>query len=394
MDGILNIVVYVIFACSLAWLASKSEEQTEYYGVSVYSWDRYLVWFVAIFVIIAAFRCNVGADHVSYAYKFAHGRADNTGKEPLWNGYVRVAYKYHIYWMLSIALCAFVQIYFITKTLMPYRWMLVFVPFVMFGGRYWMDMMGAVRQMMAACGFFWASRFIYERKLIPYLGFIFIGTLVHQSVIILLPLYLLPRHWSIEGKRVLLSIILVVCVIIGQTPNFTALADYVRSLAEVSNYEEKADYLATSLAGELEEQLSFGPMMWSYLLIQLFIIYWGGKLKEKYAEFIPMFDIWYYLSYIYACIYFLVCNLGHYYIRPLMYLSLFQMALASLLLYHITSEYRKYKLKLSVYLLFWSIVGMNTVWDVWKATPLRHEISTYKLVFFSEQSQRYLGPIL
>lgn len=84
-------------------------------------------------------------------------------------------------WLFGLALYVFIQNFFITDTLKQYRKLLIFLPFVFFGGRYWMDTMGAVRLMTVACGFLWASRFIFERKPLFYAAFIIIGSMIHQS---------------------------------------------------------------------------------------------------------------------------------------------------------------------------------------------------------------------
>ena len=84
---------------------------------------------------------------------------------------------------------------------------------------------------------------------------------------------------------------------------------------------------------------SFGPMMLSYLLIPICIIWYGSELEEEYCEKIPYFNLWFNFAYLYACGYFLVCNIGHYFIRPVMYFSLFQMVIAAGLLRFLWCDY-------------------------------------------------------
>jgi hypothetical protein len=386
---IFEVLIYVFFAFYSSSLARKSEnyiEQAELDGESTDVWDKYLKQFVAFFTIIAAIRCNVGSDNLSYALMFDRFPIDDSGKETLWWKFVALVQELGIHWVIAMGVCGFVQIYFITKTLKPYRWLLVFIPFVFLGGRYWMDSMNAVRQMTAACIFFWSSRFIYENKRVKYLVIVFVCSLIHQSSVLLFPLVLLPGNLSIEQQRWKLIAIFLVCFALGQTPAFQSVANAVGSLANLANYDSYATQMTSMLSSNYnKEALSFGPMMLTYLLIPIFIIWYGPELKERYADKVPYFSLWYNFAFFYACAYFLVCNIGHIFIRSIMYFSLFQMVMAAMLLHFLWTEYRTYGVRQLATIAFCIVIATNTAWDVTKASISGRylETTTYKTIFFN-----------
>jgi hypothetical protein len=384
----------VFFAFFSSSLAKKSENYIEQSGESTDVWDKYLIMFVTFFTVIAAIRCDVGSDNLSYAVIFDRVHVDHNGREELWKLFVDTVQHLGLHWTFGLGICGFIQIFFITKALKPYRWLLVFVPLVFFGGRYWMDCMNAVRQMMAASIFLWASRFIYDRKRIKYLIVIFICSLIHNSAVLLLPLVFLPLTISIERHRWTLLAIFLSCFVIGQTPAFQSLAGVVQSVAVSTDYEVYATSMSSALqSGNDDEALAYGPMMLSYLLISIFIIWYGPELKAKYEDKIPYFSLWYNLSYFYACAYFFVCNLGHIFIRPLQYFSLFQMVIAALLLRYLWTEYRTYGVRPLAALFFCIVIATNTAWAVTKASNLGYirECSTYKTIFFNKDILKTLG---
>ena len=128
--------------------------------------------------------------------------------------------------------------------------------------------------------------------------------------------------------------ILTCCLIIGRTPAFQNLADTINFLTAITGYDRYEGKVTEMLSGGYDdEKLGFGPMMLSFYLIGIFIMWYAPKLKETYGKYIPQFDLWYLLSNSYICIYFLICNISHIFIRPTMYFEVFQLIMASLLLF-------------------------------------------------------------
>lgn len=389
---VIDILIYVFFAFFSSSLAKKSVNYVENNDLSTLQWDKYLVYFILFFTVIGGIRWNVGVDSLSYAHWFTYPQPEAHSKEGLWWFFVNFIQANGIHWTIGLAVCSFIQIFFITEALKTYRWLLVFIPFVFFGGRYWMDCMNAVRQMIVACGFFWASKYIYEKKIFKYCIFILLASLIHQSALILLPFYFIPASLNITNKRFILIGILLVCFIAGQTPAFQGTVRYFQMIADVTNYDGYGVSMSEMLMrGKTSEALSFGPMMMTYLLIPIFIIWYGPTLYERYGEKLQCFNGWFILAFFYACYYFLACNISHLFIRPAMYFSLFQLVMASILLNYLWSEYRAYGVRQVATFLFCVVIFTNTAWDIAKASGKSFETTTYKVFFMHTSANKPLG---
>lgn len=358
-------------------------------------WNRYLTYFVAFFTIICAVRWNVGSDCLSYARMFARGHISdlNKDKEALWTLFVRFIYEHDLHWTIGMGIVAFAQILFLTLSLRKYQFILVMLPFVLFGGCYWGNLVGAMRQMVVACAFVYASWFIVERKWIKYLIFIALSIGIHSSATLLLPFILWPPKFNMCNKRMILLIIFAVCFILGLTPQFTGMSKYMTFMQDMSNntYGETLSMMLTT--GYNSEAKSYGPMMISYVAITVFLIWYGPELYNKYAKTLPTFNIWFNFAYIYSCLYFLVCNISHLFIRPVLYLLMFQMIMAALLLHYLWHEYRLHGRKQGVTILFCCVIAMNTVWEVYKTLDISPSggIVTYKLYFMNMDKVKYFN---
>lgn len=392
MTAIIDILIYVAFAFIASSLAKKSENYVENSDERDSSWDRYLVCFVLFFAVIGGIRWNVGSDCLSYAIWFTFPTLEDQTKESLWWYFVDSFRAIGLHWSIGLGICAFVQMFFITAALRPYRWLIVFVPFVFFGGRYWQDCMGAVRQMIVGCGFLWASKFISERNAVKYMICIMIASMIHQSALILLPVYLLPLNKSFEQHRWKLIVVFGICIVIGQTPAFSGMISYVQFITGATNYDVYSDKFSSLLgAGETDEALVIGPMMLTYIAIPIFIIWYGPELKSEFADIIPSFNLWYNLAYCYACGYFLVCNISHLFIRPMLYFSLFQMVMGAMVLAFLWKAYKEYGLKQYALLLYCIVIFTNTAWDVFKASGRAWETTTYKVFLFHPDQRSRLN---
>ena len=382
---ILDILVYVIFACIMSKLAKKS------YNINPAGrkWDSHLILFVAFYTIICAFRWNVGVDSAGYAYMFEYGNPEPISEadgEVLFYFMQNISAKLHLPFVFGMGLCAFLQIFFITKTLKEYKYVLIALPIVLFGSRYFLDLNNGVRQMIVASMFVYFSKYIAERKFWRYAIWILIASTIHHSAFMLLPFYLLPNKLKVSDKRVLMLLIFMVCFVAGQTPSFRNMIGFAESLSNIFGYEGYTERVGTFLAeGQTEEALSFGPMMLSYLLTALFTIWFGPELAKKYEPVIPYFNLWYNLSFFFACAYFLVCNISHIFIRPVQYFELFQLVIVSLLLYDLGIAKGRRKVMYAILILTlwvsvsWNIIKVDRSGNDWEST-------TYK-VFFLHQDQ-------
>ena len=203
---VFEIFIYVVFAIIMSYFAKGSVYKYE----NSKKLDYYLALYILFFCVIAAIRWNTGSDSISYAKILDGGLYDSDSTELLWIWFVKLVHKLDIHWTISFGILAFVQIYFIIKPLRGYKFILIMLPFVLFGGRYWGDLMGAVRQMIVGAGFVWASTFIFKREISKYIIFVILASFIHRSALLLLPFYFIS-NFKILDKRYTLLIILIIC---------------------------------------------------------------------------------------------------------------------------------------------------------------------------------------
>ena len=418
MSAIYHTLVYVLFAMIMSILAFKSaklqkrpsvgngqvgipvERKKSKYVLRVKKMDKYLWGIIIFFTVICAIRWCVGTDTLSYTKNFIFGTArndDDIELAMLW--IMRLVTSLGLHFSVGLGILAFLEIYFLVKAFQDDRFILIFVPVLMFGSSYYMDLMNGMRQMIVACGFLWASKFIVEKKPLPYFLFVAAGFLMHKSALLLIPFFFIPNKLKIADKRWVLLTIYLACFVMGMTPQFQGLIQSVEKIAMLLGYEGYVSRVDSYLSGGYsEEALAFGPMQLSYFLIGLFVIWFGPRLKQRYEKRVKCFNLWYFLAYFYSCAFFLVCNISHIFIRPIQYFELFQMAIASLLLYEFVSSYKS-KRKISprtrsysrmLAIAFSCIIWVNTAWGIAKVTIMKGpgtvDTLTYK-VFFMHMDQ-------
>lgn len=379
---ILNILIYALFAWTMFHIGKSSYDE----NIDEDLIDRNLWFYILFFVIISAVRWRVGMDSVSYVISFRDGflKGDTTHVNGEWAFYYLCDFmsKYKIHFSIGMGICAFIQIYCIVKGLLPNRSILVYLPIVMFGGISYLDLMNAIRQMVAACIFLYAIRFILQRSLWKYALLLVVASLFHHSSLMLIVLYFIPPLFDISNKRWLLLGIYMACFIIGLTPQFQNLVSYLEATLSMVGYDSYVDRISIILDKAYTQELkAFGPMQLSYFLSGLALIWYGPRLGRRYADTIPAFRMWYLLAVVYCCGYFLVGNVSHLLLRPLMYFGLFQTIILALLLYDLfQSDDCNSKDRNIAYLLI-AIIWVNIAWNVTKNYGLPFETVAYKTFF-------------
>lgn len=374
---LIEVGIYAMFAVllsALAWAAARADSQR------CRGW--WLAAMVATFAAIAGARWQMGSDWMYYARKFCYGTdATLLAGAPLWRAAVNGLHALGAHWSVGLAACAAVQLGFLICAMRRWPWALVALPLVMFGGRYWGDMMGAVRQMMVACALVWALPWLYTRRGgWKFAAFVAVSTLIHEWSILLVALLAL-RWWRIppqpcasRRRQVWLTAGLLTAVAVGRLPlNALALPAEVWILRAVgaTEYLPKLAVLATDPQGQA---LAFGPMMLSYLLTALILIWLPPFLVRCNSRaYSPMLVTVYRVAYIYAVGYFTMCNMGHLAIRPWLFLAPAQMVLAAWCLALLWRQRQR-----ALCLTAAAVIAAGGVWDVCKATNEAAEFTLYK----------------
>lgn len=389
MMSIFNILVYVLFAYVMCNYANKSYElepvESESFGEEN-KIDKNLWIFIIIFTLICAFRGRTGVDTLSYVYSFKEGFLGGNTKmvNGEWGFYYLCEFfaKNNIHFSFGLGICGFVQIFFIVKGILPYKSLLCYFPIVLFGGPLFLGLTNAVRQMMAAAIFFYAIKFIVNKKIIYYCISIFAASLFHHSVLMLLPLYFIPKSFNISSRRTVLLAIYIGCFILGNTPQFQGFISYLEVITKSAGYDNYVSAASEILnEGYIKEVKSFGPMQLSYFLCGLAVIWYGPYLSERYSKSMNTFKLWYLFAVVYGCLYFLFCNVSHLLIRPIMYFSICQTVMLALIIKDLFEEGEIDASKKQTAWLFIAIIWVNIIWEIIKNAGNPLECTTYKLFF-------------
>lgn len=385
---VFEILIYIFFAFVMYNYAKKSYAYSLKYQ-NAEKPDNALWMFWLFFALICGIRWNVGSDSVGYMLDFRDGRASEKGVEHLWDWFVLSVHSLHLHYTIGMAITGFVQIYFTTKLASKYRYLLVFLPIVLFGGGHFLGWCNAVRQMMAAGIFVYSTQYILQKKFIPYIILIFVASQIHHSAQLLYVMYLFayirPDNISISDKKILTTGIFIVCFVLGITPQFQSLLGLFSFLVEsIGFYDYVSNVIQQTIVEGETTARNFGPMQLSYFLTALAPIWYGPELKKLFKDKISYFDLWWFFSFIYACGYFLVCNVDYLFIRPLLYFQPFQLLITSLLLYYFYSRISR-----SLFWGFTGIIWVSLAWNIIKNMGNPMESVTYKLFFFHSIEEFY-----
>lgn len=379
---LIYILVYVFFAYIMYSLGKKTNNSRG----NPYRIDNKLWWYIISFTLICALRGNTGVDTLSYVYKFKHGvygaNLTSVNDELAFYCLCNFLSNNSIHYTVGLGVCAFLQIFFIVKGVLPHKSLLIYFPIVLFGSELFLGMANAVRQMIAASLFFYAVQFIVSRNPIKYLFCIMCASLFHHSALMLLILYFIPRKFDVSDQRIPMMIVYMACVIIGSSPQFQSLISSLQLMVASTGYSRYVDTVSEILDEHyIREVRRMGLMQLSYLSSGFFVIWFGPHIREKYRESIPEFRLWYLFAVIYICLYFLVCNVSHLLIRPIMYFLLFKAIILSLILMEFIKCRKRNVLYRHLTIIFILIIWANIAWDIIKNWEFPYETVTYKFFF-------------
>ena len=385
---VFEVLIYVFFAWAMYTYARHSYIFANRTG-RLEQPDKNLCFFWLFFAVICGIRWNVGVDCIDYMINFAKGKINVNKEEYIWQAIVLSIKNLRLHYTVGMGLVAFLQIYFLTKIPSRYRYILVFMPIALFGGCYFLDYCNGMRQMLAANIFVYGTQFILHKKPIHYLVLIFITSYIHHSVVMMYPMilfaYIRPDKISFSDKRLICTVIFMICFVAGQTPQFAGFLNYFNFF--VNNMDDSYSYVGNVIERTIVEgdndTLSFGPMQLSYFLTSLATIWYGKDLKAMYKDKIPYFNLWWFFSFVYGCGYFLVCNISFMFIRPIQYFEPFQLIIVSLLLFYFHNM-RKNKQFWLLIMVIWA----NIIWNIIKSVGVFGESVTYKMFFFHDLYER------
>ncbi|MBM7418487.1 MULTISPECIES: EpsG family protein [Chryseobacterium] len=255
-------------------------------------------WFLAIYLIIlAGLRENVGPDYGSYVmiYVYADTKeyidiflkalhiqgSENVDLEWLFaliNKVLLNAFNAPFYILtLIIAICAifFKVEYTDDNTFYPFTFTLfMFIPGFFIGES------GQIRQNLGTFIVYFALRYIKERKLIPYLFWIFIASGIHNVCYLFLPMYWLVR---VPLNRYWMLILIIASIFASPFEVYKVFGGFLTGIASESMLVEGFNGYMNQSAERLNGGVGIPEAMMAILTFFLFTF--DDKMMEKYPYY-------------------------------------------------------------------------------------------------------------
>lgn len=293
---------------------------------------------IFIFALISGIRWNVGVDYLSYYYDYSRMldgtfEARSRGIEI---GYLVISQafsKLKIHFVFYFAFLAFIQIYFILLAFRNHRHVVPFMLLVLVLGGYYFSIMNGIRQQIVACSFLWAINFAIEKKPVKYIIWVACAYLMHHSVLILLPVFLLVYDNRIWNKKWANLIIFIICIILGNTPSWINSLTRLEGLLTFLGYD---NYLENLTEISSFRTFNFGPRMIVMMGTYILTLWFYPKASKYFKD--QKFDWCFKLYFIGLCGYYLFINSSALFLRPIEYFTLFGLPVIAYILVYLRKE--------------------------------------------------------
>ena len=297
---------------------------------------------------------NTGVDTIMYVkfydYYSSWGSHIRENIEPAYKWLTEIYGSLHLPTWFFLATFGFLQIFFVYYALRNYRCLLPYVGAYIILGPIFLDWANGMRQCLVSCVFLFSIEFIQNKKLISYLIIIFLCSLMHKSALILLPFYWLLKYKLYPPNSLVRICIVMLCVIIGQTPTWFTSLQSAADLLAILGYVDYAENFEGML--EVRREMAFGPSRISLLLVSLWIIWLVPHIIRTY-NLPKQFESYFSLYFIGSCGYNLFTYTLNIFLRPIGYFTITSVVLAPLTLYHLIQRKQTFKAILLGILMYW-----------------------------------------
>jgi len=362
MNIIINLLIYNAFLFLVVFLTpgklnNKSAVLLKK-ETNGFLWNTRLVIVLLSFMVIAGMRESyVGTDYHHYLdfynYILDHGYIGShfKSKEIGWD-YLNLWFgSFNIPAGIFFGFVAGIMWYFFIMGSYRYQFLLPLMLFFIISSGYMFWTFSGLRQSIAIMIFFYSIRFIIEKQLLYYVGFVLIASLFHSSAIMLLPLYLL-RNIKFNQRFTFILYILSI-FLIGNDWFLTQVSNLITILGSKFNFiENYIFYLETSTFSVNAERTSSGLGVILKILTTLYILY-KSKLVLKKQPKLTIYFILFFIGSIFSNVFFSIEILG----RVLNYFNIcFAIVIASTV-YYSTKKYERMMmiLLIMVYFLLFNI---------------------------------------
>lgn len=257
-----------------------------YVGRAKKQW-KYMVYGIAFFGFIFGVRYGVGKDFFSYMFNFLayHTTSGAYSAAPFEIGFrfLTATMSYSgVHYTVFFSVIAFIQLYF---TLLAFKKEYNLYPYLVFAFlmmAHWLPYSNTLRQIISVGLWFYAIKFLVERKVWKHYLLILIGITMHNSTVILLlfyPIYSFKQEWfkniKIQFACLAGSLVLMKVGVIQM------LLQQIEMLLTISGYDV---YNSDGNADKIEADVNLGLGFIIMLVLNVLLIYNSNKTKEYYKS--------------------------------------------------------------------------------------------------------------
>ncbi|UTW10631.1 EpsG family protein [Marinobacterium rhizophilum] len=334
-----SFVVYTELAISLFLLglvSAKRERVYHYENKKLWFWYWEVVLALFVFAFVSGIRFQVGVDHFAYLKNYLMLQNSNVflfekefGFDAITSLFVSLGFHFSFYF----GFFAFLQIFFIYRAFKNERYLYPFLGVVIIFGPHYLSWMNGIRQMLVATIFVYSIQFIVQKNFLKYTATIFLASLIHQSALILLPLYFLPQRDYFKSRGVLVFLVFIT-IYIGTTNVWIGLLNSLGGLISFIGYDNISGKL--DLLIENNQVRNIGPRNLSIIFLALVTIWFSPQLKRRFEY--TNFSIYFNFSILGVLFSNLLNNAHHIFLRPITYLTVFSIVTTAYLLAYLAKK--------------------------------------------------------
>jgi hypothetical protein len=309
---------------------------------SGFSWNIRLFWVIVAIIIVAGTRESyVGVDYSGYLefynYILNHGKFPSFWKENEvgWEYLNFIFAKLGVPAGLFFGLVAGLIWFFFIKASYRFQFLLPLMFFFVITNGVLFSTFNIQRQSIAIMIFFYAIRFIIEKKPFQYAIYILVASLFHVSALIMLPVYFLR---IVKFNRNLFFVLYVLSIaFIGSDWFLTQMASLLSLIGSgIDVFSHYIQYLETAKFAFNEERISSGLGVLLRITTTLFILHKSKTVLDKQPK-LALYFVLFFLGDILTNIFFAVEIIG----RITIYFNICFAIVAASSVYYSTKLYEK-----------------------------------------------------
>lgn len=367
-----SFLVYGLLALILFFLGreisiKEAYSQTHFQKEKIFlSWE--MVFMLLLFGFVVGVRWDVGVDHLSYLkiYKdyinFKQFDRDN-----LEIGYIFITKLFatlNLHFSFYFAFWGILQMLFLYLAFKNNKYLYPYIGLILILGPLFLSWNNGMRQTLATCIFMFGAQYIVDRKFLKYLFWVFIASLFHKSAWIVLPFYFIPINKILISNRFLQLTILFICIYLGFNQFWIHELTRFGDLLSFIGYERYSENLDMIIYDEVFK--NFGIKTTFLLLINVVIIIFSKSILNSYND--KKFNLYYNLFFIGICLYYLLFNTSHIFLRVLYYFDIVKLLFSALMLHFLYFKSKlAYIIRVPLFLILFLLSISYTFGSVYEA---------------------------